>query len=117
MSADEITRRDAMRGAAAIALGLTSSATAQTSTSGIGPGFAPKTVSGFVYESRTGGPRQAEDRGVEGVLVSNGSDVAKTDAQGRYTLPIEGEAVIFVIKPSGYAVPVDQVTKLPRFTY
>jgi hypothetical protein len=33
--------------------------------------------------------------------VSNGREVAKTDADGRYTLPIEDESVIFVIKSTG----------------
>ena len=75
------------------------------------------TVSGFVYENRSGGlRRQVSDPAIAGVLVSNGRDVVKTDADGRYTLPIDDESVIFVIKPTGYAVPVDQ-EMLPRFYY
>ncbi|BDI29961.1 hypothetical protein CCAX7_20120 [Capsulimonas corticalis] len=31
----------------------------------------------------------------------------KTDARGRYRLPIEDEAILFVIKPSGWALPID----------
>ncbi len=50
-----------------------------------------------------------------GVLVSNGRDTARTDDEGRYTLPLEDEAVIFVIKPTGYALPVDAHSMLPRF--
>ena len=51
------------------------------------------------------------------VLVSNGKEVAVTDADGRYTLPLPDEAVIFVIKPAGFMSPVDPVTNphLPRF--
>ena len=75
------------------------------------------TVSGIVYENRSGGVhRQASDPGIAGVLVSNGRDVVKTDADGRYTLPLEDGDVIFVIKPTGYAVPVD-ADMLPRFYY
>ncbi len=75
------------------------------------------TVSGFVYENRSGAVRrQAGDPGIAGVLVSNGREVAKTDAAGRYTLPVDDESIIFVIKPAGYAVPVDG-EKLPRFYY
>ena len=75
------------------------------------------TVSGIVYENRSGSVhRQASDPGIAGVLVSNGRDVIKTDADGRYTLPLEDGSVIFVIKPSGYAVPVD-ADMLPRFYY
>src|ERR1700761_306451 len=64
------------------------------------------TVTGFVFEDAAGtGARGQGTQGVAGVLVSNGKDVAKTDADGRYTLPLEEECVIFVIKPTGYAVP------------
>ncbi len=113
-----VTRRDAMRGAAALAFGLSSPADAQAAQ--LVPGtdrMTVKTVTGVVYESRMGGPRQTGEPGVEGVLVSNGLDVVKTDTQGRYSLPIEDEAVIFVIKPPGYTVPVDPITQLPRFSY
>jgi 3',5'-cyclic AMP phosphodiesterase CpdA len=75
------------------------------------------TVSGIVYENRSGGARrEPSDPGIANVLVSNGREVVKTDADGRYTLPIEDESVIFVIKPTGYAVPVD-ADMLPRFYY
>ncbi len=75
------------------------------------------TVSGVVYENRSGGARRAaDDPGIAGVLVSNGREVVKTDAGGRYTLPIGEESIVFVIKPSGYAVPVDE-EMLPRFYY
>jgi N terminal of Calcineurin-like phosphoesterase len=78
---------------------------------------AANTVSGVVYENRSGGTRRAAgDPGIAGVLVSNGRDVVKTDAAGRYTLPIDEESIIFVIKPTGYAVPVDE-QMLPRFYY
>ncbi len=118
MGDNAVTRRDAMKSAAALALGLTSTGDAQSAQPVPGPDrLAVRTVSGIVYESRTGKPRQADEPGVAGVLVSNGSDVVKTDAQGRYILPIEEEAIIFVIKPSGYAVPVDPVSQLPRFSY
>ena len=78
---------------------------------------AASTVSGIVYEDRSGGGRRAAgDPGIAGVLVSNGRDVVKTDAGGRYTLPIDDETIVFVIKPAGYALPVDE-EMLPRFYY
>ena len=74
-------------------------------------------ISGIVYENRSDAlRRQASDPGIAGVLVSNGRDIVKTDAEGRYTLPIDDESVIFVIKPTGYAVPVGE-EMLPRFYY
>src|SRR5215510_2229286 len=105
----EPSRRDVVKGSAAAALAAAmpiGQAAAQGST-----------VSGVVYENRSGGMRrQAGDPGIAGVLVSNGRDVAKTDANGRYTLPIEDESVVFVIKPTGYATPLDE-NNLPRFYY
>jgi hypothetical protein len=75
------------------------------------------TVSGIVYENRSGSlRRQANDPGIGGVLVSNGRDVVKTDADGRYTLPIDDESIVFIIKPTSYAVPMDE-EMLPRFYY
>ena len=67
-------------------------------------------ASGVVFE-RIGGDR----RGVAGVLVSNGREVAATDADGRYALPISDETIVFVVKPAGFMTPVDPVTMLPRF--
>jgi C terminal of Calcineurin-like phosphoesterase/N terminal of Calcineurin-like phosphoesterase len=78
----------------------------------------PKTVQGAVFESRSGGrERQAGDPGIGGVLVSNGREVVRTGADGRYSLPIEDGMAVFVIKPSDYAVPLDKETRLPRFSY
>src|SRR5262245_53272239 len=104
-----LTRRDVVKGGAAAAAMLAAdSAVAQ----------AAATVSGIVFEDRSGsGRRQSGDPGVAGVMVSNGREVVKTDENGRYTLPVEDESVIFVIKPTGYAVPLEPDTNLPRFHY
>jgi hypothetical protein len=79
---------------------------------------AKETVTGTVFESRSGArARQAGDPGIAGVLVSNGREVVRTGADGRYRLPIEDGMAVFVIKPTDYAVPLDEETKLPRFSY
>jgi hypothetical protein len=78
---------------------------------------AAGTVTGVVFEDRTAsGRRQPDDPGVPNVLVSNGRDIVRTDPDGRYTLPLEDEDIVFVIKPTGYAVPLDP-DLLPRFYY
>jgi hypothetical protein len=109
---NSISRRDVVKGgAAAVALAASGAAT---------PAHAQDTatVTGIVFEDRSGsGRRQAGDPGIAGVLVSNGREVVRTDASGRYTLPIEEENVVFVIKPTGYMVPVELGTMLPRFYY
>ena len=74
-------------------------------------------VKGVVFETRTGGQRQADDRGLAGVLVSNGREVVRTGPDGGYSLPIEDGMSVFVIKPTGYAVPLDATTRLPRFSF
>jgi 3',5'-cyclic AMP phosphodiesterase CpdA len=109
------SRRDVMRYSAAAALAAT---TAPVGTAGRAlAADHPSTVSGVVYENRSGAARrQPGDPGMPGVLVSNGRDVVKTDAAGRYTLPVDDESIVFVIKPSGYAVPLDD-DMLPRFYY
>ncbi|MCD8483304.1 MAG: hypothetical protein LR015_11980 [Verrucomicrobia bacterium] len=52
--------------------------------------------------------------GLAGVLVSNGVDVVATDHEGRYSLPIEQEGIIHVIKPRGFRVAHNEVF-LPQF--
>jgi hypothetical protein len=41
-------------------------------------------------------------RGLPGVAVSNGIDIARTDAQGRYRLEAAPGQSVFVVKPAGY---------------
>ncbi len=102
------TRREVLVGAAS---GLALAA--------IDPGAAlaqGATVSGIVFEDRNGsGVVGPANRGLAGVLISNGRDVAVTGGDGRYTLPLPDEATIFVVKPAGFMPPVDPATSLPRF--
>lgn len=99
-----LTRRETLAGAAALAL-AGSPAAAEAP--------APAQAVGLVYETR---PDGAGRRGLPDILVSNGREVVRTDANGRYALPVaEGDA-IFVIKPSGYALPHD-ADNIPRFAY
>jgi hypothetical protein len=109
-----VTRRDVVRcGGAAITLA--------TATSSIGQAFAmndDRAARGVVFEDCSGtGRRQTGDPGIAGVLVSNGREVVRTDQDGRYALPVDDETIIFVIKPTGYSVPVERGVMLPRFYY
>ncbi len=110
------SRRDVMTAAAALA----AVAPAQRLLAKDQPLPAPErgtapgvTVKGTVFESRTGAfERQAGDPGLAGVMVSNGREVVRTGADGSYSLPAEDRTAIFVIKPSGYNVPLDETTRL-----
>ncbi|MEO2062625.1 MAG: calcineurin-like phosphoesterase C-terminal domain-containing protein [Christiangramia sp.] len=50
------------------------------------------------------GKKESSEKGISEVAVSNGSDVVLTDANGSYELPVEGDAIIFVITPTDYKV-------------
>ncbi len=103
-----LTRREVLTGAAST-----------VALAAMAPGAAlaqGATVSGIVFEDRDGsGAPGAANPGLANVLVSNGREVAITDTQGRYSLPLPDEATIFVIKPAGFMPPVDPATQLPRF--
>lgn len=78
---------------------------------------AQNTVTGIVYHDQNkNGRLDNKEKGVSSVAVSNGREVVITDNKGKYTLPIGEEGVIFVIKPSGYSLPVND-RNLPQFYY
>ena len=105
----DFTRREAMLLAAA-------SAGAALFDGGVARADAA-TVTGVVFEDHDGSGKAAGNPGLPGVLVSNGKDVAVTDAQGRYTLPLPGPVIVFVIKPAGFTPPVDRKTGHHHFYY
>lgn len=75
------------------------------------------TFGGIVFEDLNGnGVRDTDEPGVAGVSVSNGVQVVQTDDSGAYTLPVRDEMEVFVSKPAGYMVALDE-NKIPRFTY
>ena len=84
-----------------------------------GPGAPePKDeVRGTVFSDLNGnGLRDAREPGIENVPVSNGIEVTLTDREGRYSLPAYDEMIVFVTKPAGYDVPLNE-NNLPQFYY
>src|SRR6478735_11054393 len=78
---------------------------------------AQEFATGRVFHDANGNGRcDAGEAGVAGVGVSNGVAVTVTDAEGRYQLPVGNDTILFVIKPSGWAVPVSALNE-PRFYY
>src|ERR1700757_3977533 len=111
----EPTRRDVIKAGAAA--GLSAATASVPLRSAFAAAEPSRTVSGIVFEDRSGSGRyQPGNPGIPGVLVSDGCNVVKTDEEGRYSLAIDDEAIVFVVKPTGYAVLVDQ-TMLPKFYY
>lgn len=77
----------------------------------------PKTATGVVYHDlNKNRSRDAGEPGLEGIRVSNGREVVKTDSEGRYELPVDDDTILFVIKPRDWMTPVNE-DNLPRFYY
>ena len=74
-------------------------------------------TSGVVFNDRNrDGVRDRFEFGIRGVAVSNGRDVVVTDWRGRYQLAVEDDTTVFVVKPGGWATPLDE-NQIPRFYY
>lgn len=60
------------------------------------------------------GLRSAGERGLAGVKVSDGVELATTGTDGTYRLPVVPGRTVFAIKPAGYATPT-RADGLPSF--
>lgn len=79
---------------------------------------APQQAAGVVYwDKNENGQRDSGERGLKGVLVSNGEEVVPTDKEGAYALPVSNDTIIFVIKPSGWTSPLRAGDRVPQFYY
>ncbi len=78
---------------------------------------AQKFATGVVFHDvNRNGVRDAAEPGIPNVLVSNQREVVRTDRQGRYKLPVDEDTILFVIKPRGWQVPLNE-QNLPQFYY
>ncbi len=78
---------------------------------------ADTTAQGRVYLDVNQNLRSdAAEKGVPGVAVSNGRDVVRTDAEGRWSLPIDEHGSIFVVKPAHFQLPVNSA-QIPQHYY
>jgi len=83
----------------------------------VAPLQAQDTARGVVYLDENENQRYDEgEQGLSDVSVSNGRTVVQTDEDGTYTLPVREGDAIFVTKPSGHMVPVDEHNR-PQFYY
>lgn len=70
---------------------------------------------GSVFEDRDGdGRRDRNEPGIAGVLVSDGERIVRTGHEGRWSLPLEGDHTVFVVKPAGFDFPTG-ANGLPEF--
>lgn len=78
---------------------------------------AQAVASGYVFEdANRNNQKDKREKGLQQVAVSNGREVVLTNSKGRYELPVDNDDIIFVIKPSGYKVSLDE-NNLSRFYY
>lgn len=76
-----------------------------------------KDAKGVVYHDvNKNNVRDAGEEGIPGVLVSNGRDVVKTAEDGAYSVSVDEDTIIFVCKPRGWMVPLND-WNMPRFYY
>jgi len=82
-------------------------------------GFAQNrnVAAGIVFNDlNNNGILDANEPGIADVLVSNQLEVVKTDSVGRYSLLLTERSLIFVSKPSGYNIPLNE-NNLPQYYY
>jgi len=105
--------------AVTLTLGLSVS-TSLVQQAGLANAEAPAyndTATGIVFDdTNDNNERDTGEPGVPDVSVSNGREVVRTDAQGRWSLGVTDETILFITKPVGYMVPVNDV-QLPQFYY
>lgn len=78
---------------------------------------AQSVATGYVYHDLNGnGKKEQKEKGIKGVSVSNGVQVVLTNEQGRYELPVDQDNILFVIKPAGYKVQVNELNQ-PQYYY
>jgi len=76
---------------------------------------AQDSVTGVVYhDSNNNGVLDHGEKGIPGVMVSNGRDIVLTDHNGEYEISATDDSIIFLIKPSGWSTSVDE-NNIPKF--
>lgn len=81
----------------------------------VGP--SPALARGVVFEDvNRNGRRDANERGLPGVTVSNQDDFTVTNGKGEWQLSYGDDTIFYVQKPRGYMTPVDD-RQLPKFYY
>ena len=62
-----------------------------------------RTISGTVFlDDNRNGELDRNEKGLEAVGISNGRDVVLSDDFGRYSISVDDDDIVFLIKPSGY---------------
>lgn len=80
-------------------------------------GQAQFAARGIVFHDvNANGIHDPDEPGLPGVRVSDGLQIVRTNAEGRYELPISSDAVLYVIKPRDWMTPLSE-DRLPKSYY
>lgn len=77
---------------------------------------AAEATGAVFHDENANNTRDEGEAGIPNVCVSNGRDVTRTDAEGRWTLPAQDDMAFYVVKPTGWAPPLNE-DNLPQFYY
>ena len=78
---------------------------------------AQQSATGVVFEdANTNGRFDAGEKTLSGVYVSNGRDVVASDKNGKYSISVTDDTIVFVVKPTGYRTAMD-ADHVSRFYY
>ena len=81
----------------------------------ISNGAEAETITGFVFhDPNKDGIMDNSEKGVAGVLVSNGLDWIRTDEKGFYEIPVRSDMNLTIVQPAGWRVPTNELM-VPQF--
>jgi hypothetical protein len=67
-------------------------------------------IQGKVFlDSNSNGIFDKTEKGIKDVCISNGKDVVQTNENGEWKIEKRGNEPVFLVKPSGFGVPVNQI--------
>jgi hypothetical protein len=79
--------------------------------------YGQTVAKGTVYlDANHNNKKDPNEKGIAQVQVSNGLEVVSTNQKGAYSLPVNSDDIIFVIKPSRYRFPLNEFNQ-PVFYY
>ncbi|MDY6822033.1 MAG: calcineurin-like phosphoesterase family protein, partial [Deferribacterota bacterium] len=80
--------------------------------------LSAQTIRGIVFDdANLNGEYNSGEKGIPDVGISNGEDIVLTDETGRYSIELNDQKIVFLIKPSEYNTFVGEKTNKPFFYY
>lgn len=68
------------------------------------------------HDQNENGQLDSGEPGLEGIRVSNGVEIVRTDVEGRYEIGVDDDTILFVVKPRNWRTPLSQYNT-PEFYY